>query len=80
MMDSFTGAHGPQIIPHGRSPRVGGPRTKSRKSGRNIKKQFAKWGIYYDEIRFGKPAADLYIDDKAAVPSILNALVNQKFH
>ena len=44
------------------------------------KKQFAKWGIYYDEIRFGKPAADLYIDDKAAVPSILNALVNQKLN
>ena len=42
------------------------------------KKQFKKWNIAYDEIKFGKPAADLYIDDKAAVPSILSALVNKK--
>ena len=41
------------------------------------KDQFKKWGLIYDELRFGKPAADLYIDDKAATPSILNQLVNK---
>ena len=41
------------------------------------KDQFKKWGLIYDELKFGKPAADLYIDDKAATPSILNQLVNK---
>jgi len=41
------------------------------------KDQFKKWGLLYDELKFGKPAADLYIDDKAANPSILNELVNK---
>lgn len=27
--------------------------------------QFEKWGVKYNEIRFGKPAFDLFIDDKA---------------
>ncbi len=27
--------------------------------------QLADWGVVYDELRFGKPAADFYIDDKA---------------
>ena len=27
-------------------------------------KQFAKWGVKYHELRFGKPAYDLFIDDK----------------
>lgn len=27
--------------------------------------QLAQWGMEYDEIYFGKPAADLYVDDKA---------------
>ena len=27
--------------------------------------QLEKWGVTYDEIHFGKPSADLYIDDKA---------------
>ena len=27
--------------------------------------QFARWGLPYDELHFGKPAGDVYIDDKA---------------
>jgi CMP-N,N'-diacetyllegionaminic acid synthase len=27
--------------------------------------QLADWGVPYDELHFGKPAADVYIDDKA---------------
>jgi len=27
-------------------------------------KQLDEWGFIYDEIYFGKPAADIYIDDK----------------
>jgi len=29
-------------------------------------KQLDKWNVKYDEIVFGKPAADYYIDDKAS--------------
>lgn len=28
-------------------------------------RQFARWGLPYDELHFGKPAGDVYIDDKA---------------
>ena len=28
------------------------------------KEQLASWGVKYHELRFGKPAADVYIDDK----------------
>jgi len=27
-------------------------------------KQFRQWGVKYHELRFGKPAYDLFIDDK----------------
>lgn len=27
--------------------------------------QLAEWGVKYDELHFGKPAGDIYIDDKA---------------
>ena len=27
-------------------------------------RQFEKWGVKYHELRFGKPAYDLFIDDK----------------
>lgn len=27
-------------------------------------KQLARWGVCYDELRFGKPPADLYVDDR----------------
>jgi phosphoglycolate phosphatase-like HAD superfamily hydrolase len=36
--------------------------------------QLERWGFVYDEIYFGKPAADLYVDDKS-LPTI-NALAN----
>ena len=31
-------------------------------------KQLANWGLHYDALIFGKPHADLYIDDKAIHP------------
>ena len=40
------------------------------------KDQFKEWGVMFDELKFGKPAADLYIDDKAALPAIIPELVN----
>ena len=27
-------------------------------------RQLAEWGVHYDELLFGKPAADLYVDDR----------------
>ena len=27
--------------------------------------QLARWGLEYDELRFGKPSADVYVDDRA---------------
>ena len=33
-------------------------------------KQLAEWGVKYDELHFGKPAGDIYIDDKAV--NVLN--------
>lgn len=27
-------------------------------------KQFAKWGVKYNDLIFGKPSADYYLDDK----------------
>ena len=41
------------------------------------KDQFKELGLLYDELKFGKPAADLYIDDKAATPSVLSELVEK---
>jgi hypothetical protein len=32
--------------------------------GSFTKKQLAKWKVKYDELIFGKPSADCYIDDK----------------
>ena len=31
--------------------------------------QFAKWGVKYHRIEFGKPAFDLFIDDRTCNPS-----------
>ena len=28
-------------------------------------KQLGEWGVKYHELHFGKPAADVYVDDKA---------------
>jgi len=50
-------------------------------SGKNWKnlteQQLKKWGVLHDELIFGKPAGDLYIDDKAATPSVLEILADQ---
>mgnify|MGYP001583103371 FL=1 len=27
--------------------------------------QLLRWGVRYDELHFGKPAADMYVDDRA---------------
>ena len=32
------------------------------------RKQFKKWGVRYHELKFGKPNADIYIDDKSKDP------------
>jgi len=39
--------------------------------------QLDSWGFVYDEIYFGKPAADLYIDDKG-LPAIPFSLLKEK--
>lgn len=28
------------------------------------KRQLQEWGVTYQELRFGKPAADIYVDDR----------------
>jgi dTDP-glucose 4,6-dehydratase len=37
-------------------------------------RQFAQWGLRYHELRFGKPAADYYIDDRLLPISALGRL------
>ena len=50
-------------------------------SGKNwkilTKNQLKDWGVLYDELLFGKPSGDLYIDDKAATPSALVVLAGK---
>jgi len=41
--------------------------------------QLDEWGFEYDEICFGKPAADMYIDDKA-IPAIAIDAVETIIH
>ena len=31
-------------------------------------RRFKTWGVQYDELVFGKPEGDLYIDDRGALP------------
>ena len=31
-------------------------------------KQFKEWGVKFNELKFGKPNADIYIDDKSGDP------------
>ena len=31
-------------------------------------KQFKEWGVKFNELKFGKPNADIYIDDKSKDP------------
>lgn len=41
------------------------------------REQMQTWGVKYHELLFGKPAADYYVDDKAATLDDLNRLVSQ---
>jgi len=36
--------------------------------------QFARWGLHYDELHFGKPAGDYYVDDRLISIAALQAL------
>ena len=36
--------------------------------------QFARWGLKYHELRFGKPAADYYVDDRMVTIDMLCAM------
>lgn len=40
-------------------------------------RQLADWGVRHHELRFGKPAADYYIDDRAMTPDALLGLAAQ---
>ncbi len=40
-----------------------------QKIGKLTLDQLEDWGFVYDEIYFGKPSGDLYVDDKACNPS-----------
>ena len=41
------------------------PGVSIKNIGRLTLNQLEEWGFIYDEIHFGKPNADLYVDDKA---------------
>ncbi|MEA2013052.1 MAG: acylneuraminate cytidylyltransferase family protein [Verrucomicrobiota bacterium] len=40
------------------------------------KNQLKEWNVKYHELKFGKPAADFYIDDKMLAPHFLNLFTN----
>lgn len=43
--------------------------TETKKDWRMITQtQFRAWGIKYHELLFGKPSADVYIDDRSVLP------------
>ena len=39
------------------------------------REQLRSWGVRHDELRFGKPAADFYVDDRAISPATLLAWI-----
>jgi len=41
---------------------------------KTTEEQFARWGLRYHELHFGKPAADYYIDDRLMPVSALKAM------
>ena len=45
-----------------------------KKVGRLTLNQLEEWGFVYDEIIFGKPSADLYVDDKAINANLMPRL------
>jgi len=40
------------------------------------RRQLSEWGVKYHELRFGKPAADFYVDDRALSPAGLRHIVD----
>jgi CMP-N-acetylneuraminic acid synthetase len=40
-------------------------------------RQMQLWNVRYHRLLFGKPAADIYVDDRALVPAQLTALANE---
>jgi CMP-N,N'-diacetyllegionaminic acid synthase len=39
-------------------------------------RQLAEWGVHYDEMRFGKPAADFYVDDRMITMELLSSMLS----
>jgi len=53
--------------------------TKTGKDWKEItEKQFEKWGVKYDKLTFGKPAGDLYVDDKAFSTQQVDTIIKIK--
>ncbi|HVI51602.1 MAG TPA: transposase [Candidatus Sulfotelmatobacter sp.] len=44
------------------------------------RKQFTAWGLKYHELRFGKPAADYYVDDRILSIDMLMAMASGRDH
>jgi CMP-N,N'-diacetyllegionaminic acid synthase len=44
------------------------------------REQLLSWGLRHDELRFGKPAADFYVDDRAMSPATLLAWIESCGH
>jgi hypothetical protein len=44
------------------------------------KAQFAAWGLKYHDLRFGKPAADYYVDDRILSIDMLQAMASGRVH
>jgi len=42
--------------------------------GETTRAQFARWGLRHHELRFGKPAADYYVDDRMVTVEMLCAM------
>jgi len=50
----------------------------TKKNWRNVTEQQMKcWGVQYHELKFGKPAADYYIDDRFISLSKLKKLIKK---
>lgn len=54
----------------------GNPGKAIAQEGAQVFEQLDAWGFEYDELYFGKPAADLYVDDKAITAVDLTQIRN----
>ena len=52
------------------------PGTAIKNIGKLTLEQLDEWGFEYDEVLFGKPHADLFVDDKAYHASCISQLEN----